>query len=118
MGSRAMGCVVWVTNEWIAQLVSRCGGVCVARAPSPHLDLAQRVKHTLVEVDVCVAPEPLRLGVGSSNASGRVVASPAVASGAAGCLGAGFTATLRSDNFFRFLDHLALAQTRQLQLTI
>ena len=85
--------------------LSRDAAACASRERLRPISTSHSVwKHTLVEVDVCVAPEPLRLVEGSSNASGRVVASPAVAAGAAGCSGAGFTATLRSDNFSRFLD--------------
>ena len=106
MGSRAMGCVVWVTSK----LTATC--LAMRRRVRRESAFARSRPRTACEahageVDVCVAPEPLRLVEGSSNASGRVVASSAVAAVAAGCSGAGSTASLQSDSFSRFLDYLA-----------
>ena len=84
--------------NWL-QLVSRCGRVCVARTASPDLDLFQRVEHMLVEVDVCVAPEPHGLGMGGSNVSGMVVACPVVGPVPVGCSRARSTVDIRSDHF-------------------
>ena len=112
MGSRAMGCVLWVTRQLTATCLAMRRRVRreSAFAPSPPRTACEA--HRLVEVDVCVAPEPLRLVEGSSNASGRVVASFVVAAVAAGCSGAGSTASLQSDSFSRFLDYLAAQRVR------
>ena len=97
----------WSGPDWL-QLVSRCGRVCVARTASPDLDLSQHVEHMLVEVDVCVALEPHRLGVGGSNVSGRVVACPVAGPVALGCSWARYTVIFGRAIFFRFLGYLAL----------
>ena len=80
----------------LKQLVSRENG-------SSDVDLSVRVQHALVEVDVCVAPEPLGLHEGSSRVCRMVVACPVVGTVAAGCAWARFTAfpvSLQSDQFF------------------
>ena len=67
---------------------------------SSDVDLSVRVQHALVEVDVCVAPEPLELHEGSSSVCRMVVACPVVGTVAAGCAWARFTAfpvSLQSD---------------------
>ena len=107
----------WAADDWAGwfgsrpnwlQLVSRCGRVCVARTASPDLDLFQRVEHMLVEVDVCVVPEPHGLGVGGSNVSGMVVACPVAGPVPVGCSWARSTVDIRSDHFFfRVFDYLA-----------
>ena len=76
--------------------------VCRENASSD-VDLSVRVQHALVEVDVCVAPEPLGLHEGSSRVCRMVVACPVVGTVAAGCAWARFTAfpvSLQSDQFF------------------
>ena len=80
----------------LKQLVSR-------ENASSDVDLSVRVQHALVEVDVCVAPEPLGLHEGSSRVCRMVVAYPMVGTVAAGCAWARFTAfpvSLQSDQFF------------------
>ena len=80
----------------LKQLVSR-------ENASSDVDLSVRVQHALVEVDVCVAPEPLGLHEGSSRVCRMVVACPVVGTVAAGCAWARFTAfpvSLQSDQFF------------------
>ena len=82
----------------LKQLVSRENG-------SSDVDLSVRVQHALVlvEVDVCVAPEPLGLHEGSSRVCRMVVACPVVGTVAVGCSWARFTVTLRSHFFLSFL---------------
>ena len=106
MGSRAMGCVHWLTGHLRATCFAMPRRVRRESAFARSRPRTACEAHA-GEVDVCVAPEPLRLVEGSSNASGRVVASSAVAAVAAGCSGAGSTASLQSDSFSRFLDYLA-----------
>ena len=82
----------------LKQLVCRENG-------SSDVDLSVRVQHALVEVDVCVAPEPLRLHEGSSRVCTMMVACPVVGTVAAGCAWARFTAfpvSLQSDHRFSF----------------
>ena len=91
----------------LKQLVCRENG-------SSDVDLSVRVQHALVEVDVCVAPEPLRLHEGSSRVCRMMVACPVVGTVAAGCAWARFTAfpvSLQSDQFFSVIG-LFLAATR------
>ena len=100
----------------LKQLVSRENG-------SSDVDLSVRVQHALVEVDVCVAPEPLGLHEGSSRVCRMLVACPVVGTVAAGCAWARFTAfpvslqsTLQSaplsfiGSAVRYLDQLLLLQ--------
>ena len=75
---------------------------------SPDLDLSQRMEHMLVEVDVCVALEPHRLGLGGSNVSVMVVACPVAGSVAVGCSWARYTVIYGRTIFFRFLGYLAV----------
>ena len=91
----------------LKQLVSR-------ENASSDVDLSVRVQHALVEVDVCVAPEPLGLHEGSSRVCRMVVACPVVGTVAAGCAWARFTAfpvSLQSDQFFSVFRP-SLAATR------
>ena len=90
----------------LKQLVSRENG-------SSDVDLSVRVQHALVEVDVCVAPEPLGLHEGSSRVCRMVVACPVVGTVAAGCAWARFTAfpvSLQSDQFFSVIGPFSGAQ--------
>ena len=92
----------------LKQLVSR-------ENASSDVDLSVRVQHALVEVDVCVAPEPLGLHEGSSRVCRMVVACPVVGTVAAGCAWARFTAfpvSLQSDQFFSVIGPFSGA-TRQ-----
>ena len=69
---------------------------------SSDVDLSVRVQHALVEVDVCVAPEPLGLHEGSSRVCRMVAACPAVGTVAARRAWARFTAfpvSLQSEKF-------------------
>ena len=87
----------------LKQLVSR-------ENASSDVDLSVRVQHALVEVDVCVAPEPLGLHEGSSRVCRMVVACPVVGTVAAGCAWARFTAfpvSLQSDQFFSVIGLFA-----------
>ena len=88
----------------LKQLVSR-------ENASSDVDLSVRAQHALVEVDVCVAPEPLGLHEGSSRVCRMVVACRVVGTVAAGCAWARFTAfpvSLQSDHFFSLYGLLAL----------
>ena len=88
--------------------------VCRENASSD-VDLSVRVQHALVEVDVCVAPEPHGLHEGSSRVCRMVVACPVVGTVAAGCAWARFTAfpvSLQSDQFFSVFRP-SLAATRR-----
>ena len=59
------------SNWW--QLVSRCGGVCVARTRRPIPTSLVHVQHALAEVAVCVALEPHGLGEGGSKSNACVM---------------------------------------------
>ena len=89
--------------NWL-QLVSCCGGLCVARTRRPISTSLVRVQHALVEVHVCVAPEPLGLGEGSSNACLMLVACTVVGPVAVGCSWARYTVIYGRTILFRFLD--------------
>ena len=94
----------------LKQLVSR-------ENASSDVDLSVRVQHALVEVDVCVAPEPLGLHEGSSRVCRMVVACPVVGTVAAGCAWARFTAfpvSLQSDQFFSVFRRIGAATCRLL----
>ena len=87
----------------LKQLVSR-------ENASSDVDLSVRVQHALVEVDVCVAPEPLRLHEGSSRVCRMMVACPVVST-VVSTVAAGrdlrpFQSVYSRTIFFRFLDVL------------
>ena len=86
----------------LKQLVSRENG-------SSDVDLSVRVQHALVEVDVCVAPEPLRLHEGSSRVCRMMVACPVVSTVAAGRDLRPFQSVYSRTSFLRIIDYLASA---------
>ena len=77
---------------------------------SPDLDLSAYVQHAQAEVDVCVAPEPHRLGHRSPNVSGMVTACTAVGTVAVQCSRAGST-VVSGSFFFLSLFRLSGAAT-------
>ena len=79
---------------------------------SADLDLFHRGAAAVREVGVCVVPEPHGLVERSSKAAGLATASAVAGSVAAGCPPERFTAKIRSYNFSRFLDYLALQRVR------
>ena len=106
-------CAGWFGSEsdWL-QLISHCGGLCVARTPRLISTSHSGVLHALVEVAVCVALEPHGLGEGGSNARVMAVGCTVVGPVAVGGSRAGPTVILWSRHFLSVF-RLSGAATRQ-----